>query len=169
MGIFFSILKIFRRGSPRREVPLKPRIVERNATISGERPAVKSAGQVIQGRCYVIDGDTISINKTRIRLARIDAPELDHPYGQKSKWALVSLCKGQTISAHVEEGMSYDRLVATCRLPDGRDLSAELVRQGLALDWKRFSDGKYRNLEPRDARKRLWKTANKQYGRPTNR
>ncbi|MFV2002606.1 MAG: nuclease, partial [Paracoccaceae bacterium] len=51
---------------------------------------------------------------------------------------------------------SHDRLVGTCCLPDGRDIAAELVRQGLALDWARFSGGKYRHLEPSDARNKLW-------------
>jgi hypothetical protein len=81
----------------------------------------------------VIDGDTVVINKVRVRLAGIDAPELDHPWGQRSKWALVQLCKGQTVTARIKPELSYDRCVAECFLPDGRDLAAELVR--MALLW----------------------------------
>jgi endonuclease YncB( thermonuclease family) len=84
-----------------------------------------------------------------LRLAGIDAPELDHPWGQQSKWALVHLCKGQTVTARIKPEVSYDRMVAECFLPDGRDLGAELVRSGLALDWPKFSGGKYRYLERR--------------------
>jgi hypothetical protein len=120
---------------------------------------------VLQGKCWVIDGDTIVINDVRIRLAGIDAPELDHPWGQKSKWAMVQLCKGQTITARIRPELSYDRMVAECYLPDGRDLAAELVRMGLALDWPKFSGGKYRALEPPDARRRLWMAAARQRGR----
>ncbi|MEZ5675067.1 MAG: thermonuclease family protein [Thalassovita sp.] len=58
-----------------------------------------------------------------MRLAGIDAPELDHPWGKKAKWELVQLCKGQVITAELEPDISYDRVVATCLLPDGRDLS----------------------------------------------
>lgn len=36
----------------------------------------------LRGRAWVIDGDTIDISGTRIRLAGIDAPELDHPFGK---------------------------------------------------------------------------------------
>ncbi|MNV61914.1 hypothetical protein D3C71_1544410 [compost metagenome] len=79
----------------------------------------------------MIDGDTIVIDNTHIRLAGIDAPELDHPWGQQSKWAMVKLCKGQTITARIKPEMSYDRIVAECFLPDGRDLAAELVKAGL--------------------------------------
>jgi len=118
----------------------------------------------LTGKCYVIDGDTIQIGNVRLRLAGIDAPELDHPWGKKAKWELVRLCKGQTITARLEPSISYDRVVATCFLPDGRDLSAEMVQRGLALDWTRFSGGKYAHLEPEDARKKHWKAAARQRG-----
>ena len=55
--------------------------------------------EIISGKCHVIDGDTISIGRQKIRLAGIDAPELHNPYGKKAKWALVELCKGQNITA----------------------------------------------------------------------
>jgi endonuclease YncB( thermonuclease family) len=99
-----------------------------------------------------------------LRLAGIDAPELDHPWGKKAKWELVQLCKGQVITAELEPDISYDRVVATCLLPDGRDLSAEMVRCGLALDWPKFSGGKYAHLEPEGVRKKHWKAAARQRG-----
>ncbi|MCR4267369.1 thermonuclease family protein [Nitratireductor sp. ZSWI3] len=120
---------------------------------------------VIRGRCWVIDGDTVVINRVRIRLAGIDAPELDHPWGRKSKWALAELCKGQIVTAQIKPELSYDRVVAECFLPDRRDLAAELVRRGLALDWPKFSGGKYRHLEPPDARRKLWCADARQNGR----
>lgn len=109
----------------------------------------------LSGKCYVIDGDTIVIQCTKIRLAGIDAPELDQPFGQKSKWEMVKICKGQVITARLTGERSHDRLVGTCHLPDGSDIGAELVRRGLALDWAMFSGGRYRHLEPPDARNRL--------------
>ena len=77
----------------------------------------------VVGTCYVIDGDSIVIGNVMIRLAGIDAPELNQPWGQKDKWALFDLCKGQVVRAELDGSMSYDRLVATCYLPDGRNLS----------------------------------------------
>ncbi len=118
----------------------------------------------LTGKCYVVDGDTIRIGKVSLRLAGIDAPELEHPWGKKAKWELAQLCKGQTITAEIEPEMSYDRVVAKCYLPDGRDLSAEMVRLGLALDWPKFSGGKYAHLEPKGVRKKHWKAAAKQRG-----
>ena len=119
----------------------------------------------VQGRCHVIDGDTIVIGDAHIRLAGIDAPELDHPYGNTAKWALIKLCKGQTIRAELDASMSYDRTVATCYLPDGRDLSAEMVKLGMAVDWAKFSGGKYRQYELPDVRRLLWRCDARQKGR----
>lgn len=152
-----------RRRRPPLQWPDRPLPREmRLAVVQPDRSQPLEA--VISGRCWVIDGDTIVIDKMHIRLAGIDAPELDHPWGQQAKWAMVKLCKGQTVTARLKPEMSYDRLVAECFLPDGRDLAAELVRVGLALDWPKFSGGKYRHLEPADARKKLWRANLRQSG-----
>lgn len=119
----------------------------------------------VRGRAWVIDGDTIDIGGTRIRLAGIDAPEMDHPYGKRAKWVLVNLCKGREVRAVFDGDLSYDRTVATCYLPDGRDLSAEMVKAGMAIDWPRFSRGKYAVLEPEGIRRKLWRCAARQRGR----
>lgn len=121
--------------------------------------------KVISGSAYVIDGDSIVVKQTQIRLFGVDAPELNHPFGQKAKWAMVNLCKGQQIRAEVTEQDAHGRTVAKCYLEDGRDLSAELVKLGLAVDWPKFSGGKYRSLEPPGIRKKLWLADARQKGR----
>ena len=40
---------------------------------------------IVQGPVYVVDGDTVVIQKTQIRLFGVDAPEMNHPYGKKAK------------------------------------------------------------------------------------
>ena len=120
---------------------------------------------VIKGPAYVIDGDSIIIRKTQVRIFGVDAPELNHPFGKKAKWTLISLCKGQNVRAEVTEIDAYGRTVAKCYLPDGRDLSAEMVKLGLAIDWPKFSGGKYRSMEVPDARKKLWLADARQKGR----
>lgn len=119
---------------------------------------------VLEGRPHVIDGDTIIIKKTQLRLFGIDAPEINHPYGQKSKWALVSLCKGQTVKAEITEQDHYGRIVARCYLEDGRDLSGEMVKLGLAIDWPKYSGGIYGALELPGIRKKLWLADARQKG-----
>lgn len=121
--------------------------------------------RVLTGAAYITDGDTIRIRKTQIRLFGIDAPELNHPYGKKAKWVLHKLCKGQIVRAEITDKDDHGRTVAHCYLPDGRDLSAEMVKQGLAIDWPKFSGGKYRDMEAFDARKRLFLADARQKGR----
>ena len=117
--------------------------------------SVVDTSQTISGKCHVIDGDTIAIGKQKIRLAGIDAPELNKPYGKKAKWALVELCKGQSITAKLTGETSYDRVVAKCFLDDGRDLAAEMVKLELALDIPHFPDADYKHLETPNARRKL--------------
>lgn len=137
-------------------------IYQRRITVT---ETVVSAAEPLVGRAWVVDGDTIVIQNTNIRLYGIDAPEMEHPYGAKSKWAMVALCKGQVITAIPDGSSSYERCVARCFLPDGRDLSAELVKQGLALDWPKFSGGEYAKFEPEGVRKKLWRAHNRQIGK----
>lgn len=117
------------------------------------------------GKAYVIDGGSLGICRRQVRLFGGDAPELNYPFGQKAKWAMVALCKGQVIRAEVTDTDAHGRTMARCYPPDGRDLSAEILRQGLAIDWVKFSGGKYRAMEVPDARKKLWLADARQNGR----
>ena len=148
----------------RREDRWRPHVPPKRLTELPKRSRTP-ATEVLKGKCYVIDGDTVVISGTKIRIAGIDAPELDHPWGKKSKFTLMDLCKGKIVTAMIREEVSYDRIVAKCYLPDGTDIAAELVRRGLALDWPKFSDGEYRHLEPDGIRMKLWRAAAKQEGR----
>ena len=119
----------------------------------------------ILGKAYVIDGDSLRINGTEIRLFGVDAPEFNHPYGKTAKFAVMKLCKGQNIRAEVVCADVHGRTVAKCTLSDGRDVSAEMVRLGLAIDWPKHSAGIYRHLEPEGIRKKLWLADARQKGR----
>jgi len=127
----------------------------RTSRIEHDPPPEIPASRKLVGRAWVIDGDTIAINRIKIRLAGIDAPELDEPWGRKSKWAMVNICKGKTIHVELTGETSYDRLVGTCYLPDGTDIGGELIKAGLALDGSYFSKGKYLHLEPEGIRQKL--------------
>ena len=149
---------------PRQDNP-QIRPVTKATSFDAETAKPQPNDIVLNGPAYVVDGDTIVIQKTQVRLFGVDAPEMNHPFGKKAKWALVALCKGQTIRAEVTAKDDHGRTVAKCYLPDGRDLSAEMVKQGLAIDWPKFSDGKYRSLEMEGVRKKLWLADARQKGR----
>ena len=149
-----------RSGRPRPQVRRKahsnrPAPQKGKSPVDHAPPPPIPASRQIKGRGWVIDGDTIAINRIKIRLAGIDAPELDQPGGQKSKWEMVQICKGHILRCELTGETSYDRLVGTIYLPDGRDVGAEIVKAGLALDGSYYSQGKYRHLEVEGVRKKL--------------
>ena len=175
MGILRMLLRLLSPKRPKRPFsrerfvhqPLshqpKQAISSGAVTTPVQRTVVAQA--TVVGACYVIDGDSIRIGDAMIRLAGIDAPELDQPYGRNAKWALLALTKGQVVRAELDGTFSYDRTVANCYLPDGRNLSLEMVKLGLALDWTRFSGGRYCEFEPPGIRKKLWRVDAKHKGR----
>ena len=81
------------------------------------------------------DGDsiTVRINQTnyRIRLAEIDAPEMDQPWGAESKSALQKKLENAEVSMAVIDVDRYCRLVARVFL-NGRQINREMVAEGHA-------------------------------------
>lgn len=108
--------------------------------------------QDLVGRANVIDGDTLEIHGTRIRLWGIDAPESSQlcrgddslPYrcGAKAANELDAFIARRSVSCEPVSRDVYGRTVATCSV-SGSDLAEWLVRAGLAFDWPRYSKGKY--------------------------
>lgn len=140
-------------------------VAAQTASISVEGLRPIAFRTVLSGACRVVDGDTIMIDRISVRLHGIDAPELDHPYGQNAKRMLIGLCRDQIVRAEVESMDVHGRAVARCFLPDGRELSAEMVRAGLAIDWPKHSGGQYRSLEAPGIREKLWRADARQKGR----
>ena len=170
-----SYRKPDRRRFPPKIVPVErrefSRTSDRRATNARPHPfdpttaKPEAHGQTVSGPAFIVDGDTITIQRIQIRLLGIDAPELHHPFGQVAKSALWQMCAGQTVNAEILEKDDHGRTVAVCRLDDGRDLSAEMVKLGLAIDWPKYSGGRYQRLETQDARKKLWLADARQKGR----
>lgn len=95
-----------------------------------------------------IDGDTIALNGTRIRLDGIDAPELAQtcrtapgaPWacGIAARDALADILAGATLRCDVTGRDRYGRPLAIC-FAGTADIGAALVEQGLALAYRRYS------------------------------
>lgn len=116
---------------------------------------VSQSEQEFTGIPSVIDAYTIEIHGQRIRLFGIDAPEAtqtcrdaqDKEYhcGQIGANALDGHLKtSQPIRCHKKDTDKYGSVVATCETAKGEDIAAWLVRKGHALDWPRYSQGRYR-------------------------
>ena len=94
---------------------------------------------------YVVDGDTLYIegHKPPIRIWGINAPENGDVGYQAATDALGRLVFRQNVSSRFIETDRYGRSVSQCFLSDGRDLGAELIRRGHAVEYCRFSKGYY--------------------------
>lgn len=84
-----------------------------------------------RGLAHVIDGDTIVVDRTRVRLFGIDAPEMTQEGGSAAKFHLVGLVRGAEVEVAPRGRDVYGRTVARVRC-GGRDLSKEMVRDGFA-------------------------------------
>jgi endonuclease YncB( thermonuclease family) len=106
-------------------------------------PGSVAAAEPLRGPvARIVDGDTFDLAGARIRLWGVDAPEDDQPGGKAATATLARLVDGGAIACE-RKGRDHARVVARCRLPDGRDVAAELVRSGYAMDYRRYSRGAY--------------------------
>lgn len=132
--------------------------------------AAGHAEEPIVGRASVIDGDTIEIHGERIRFHGIDAPEskqtcndaagAPYPCGRVSADTLdVFLAGSRPTTCHFEDRDRYGRFVGTCFRADGIEVNAWMVGQGQAIDFRRYSKGKYSEDEKaaRRAKRGLWR------------
>jgi endonuclease YncB( thermonuclease family) len=121
----------------------------------------------LTGQASVIDGDTLEIHGTRIRPWGIDAPEsrqlcrdddsLPYRCGANAANDLDAFIARRPVSCVPVTLDRYGRTVATCSV-DGIDLADWLVRNGFALDWPRYSRGKYdpAQHEAEHAQRGMW-------------
>lgn len=86
----------------------------------------------------VHDGDTVTVDATRIRLYGIDAPELAQAGGKASRNYLSSLVEGERVEVFPKDIDAYGRTVAVLRLPDGRDVNALMVAAGHAWVYTQY-------------------------------
>jgi endonuclease YncB( thermonuclease family) len=110
--------------------------------------AVQAHAIEIAGTIRVVDGDTIDVGQTRIRIHGIDAPERGQPCttlgGQN--WSC-----GDWVTRQVQDRYAgrqgrctpletdrYGRTVARCTV-QGQDIGQVLVREGIAFAYRRYS------------------------------
>jgi endonuclease YncB( thermonuclease family) len=113
------------------------------------------ADRVIEGRVTVVrDVDTIVVAGTPVRLNGLDGPETSTRIGREARSFMTRLVRGATVACQLNGERTYDRWVGVCYL-DGQDIAAIAVANGHALDCRRYSGGRYRDLETTAARSRI--------------
>ena len=153
--IFFWLI-----GGKKKPYKKRRKQIKQRKPFSSNRKKLKpkinpTSFEPFSGYAHVIDGDTIKIRGMKIRLAGINAPELDRPYGVKSKYEMVNIVKGKKVCVVPDGTTSFDRIVATCYIDGDVDIGAELIKRGLALDIPSFTGGKYTEFETKEARRKI--------------
>lgn len=122
------------------------------STIEETTPPKKETAYKVIG---IKDGDTLVIlmdgKEQTVRFTHVDCPEKKQPFGNKAKQFVSDRCFGTYVTLVYDEKNKYDRykrLLAEIILEDGRNLNKELVKNGLAWHFKRFSKSEeYAQLE----------------------
>ena len=103
--------------------------------------------ELLQGRATAIDGDSLRLADTEIRLHGIDAPEgrqnctvegKTWRCGRAAAETLAMLLQGKSIECEFEQRDSYGRAIATCTR-NGLNINATMVEVGMALAYRRYS------------------------------
>jgi endonuclease YncB( thermonuclease family) len=113
-----------------------------------DRVLTNTIAKSISGIARVIDGDTIEINRKRIRLHGIDAPEqkqkcldankLEYACGEYATTFLRTKVQSARVSCNVNGVDRYKRLIAVCYI-GSENINNWLVRRGWAIAYKRYS------------------------------
>lgn len=117
------------------------------------------------------DGDTIELkfiynNKKagrrsglplRIRFLHVNSPERGRPYYKIAKQFTSDKCFRKTVRIrHAGNFDKYGRLLGEVVLPNGKVLNKELVKEGLAVHFKKYSSSaEYANLEIQAQKKKI--------------
>ena len=116
---------------------------------------------LISGKAKIIDGDTLKINKKKIRFSGIDAPEsyffgkkqlciinnIEIQCGKLSKEKLIEKIGNQVVDCKIEKNKDqFSRLIGECFLKN-KSLSVFMVKNGYAIDYPKYSNGKFRKYQ----------------------
>ena len=120
----------------------------------------------LSGLARVLDGDTLDVERVRVRLHGIDAPESAQrcrasgrlwPCGQEATRALARRIGGRPVACEERDRGRYGRVVAVCTAAGG-DLNRWMVAEGWAFAYRRYSrDYVAAESRARAARRGIWR------------
>ena len=128
---------------------------------------VPVSAETLLGRVVSVqDGDTLTVRvagqRVKVRLAGIDAPERNQPFGEQSRQSLSRMALNRTASVAVRKIDDYGRTIGVVTVA-GLNVEAEQVRRGLAWVYRQYRhDPQLLALEAeaKAARRGLWVDAN---------
>ena len=113
---------------------------------------------------YIYDGDSFLVkrgrNEIEVRLYGLDAPEKEQPWSAEALQGLRRLIDGKMLRIEAIERDRYDRLVARVyRVGDNLYINAEMIAQGHAWVYRRYTDERQLIKSEKAARRKaigLW-------------
>ena len=147
-----------------------------NPNVTGQESAASSSNQIanddpsspegLAGIASVIDGDTLDVAGSRIRLYGIDAPEAGqlcsangatYECGDASTSYLTNILGQSEVACVTQDTDRYGRTIATCSV-NGSDIGALMVTSGWALAYRRYDDVYIPyETEAKNARRGMWR------------
>ena len=124
---------------------------------------------VFEGKVTGIkDGDTFEVlydgQPEKVRLADIDCPEKQQPFGNNAKQYASALCFGKTVTVKSSGKRDrYKRVVGTIITEEGANVNEELIKAGMAWHYKQYSKNDSLSLLQNEAKAQklgLWQDKN---------
>lgn len=135
------------RRAPRRRSGGFSSLILALGLVAGSLLLLEPRSRLLEGAVHVVDGDSLRLGDTDIRIKGIDAPELrqtchrsgrPYPCGAASREALARLVTDGPVRCRVTGRDRYGRSLARCEAGDV-DVGAALVRQGDALAYGEYA------------------------------
>ena len=142
----------------------------RHQNICGAIPAITGYAGVLDGDTLVInepvDGIMLMVNKHKIRLAEVDAPETKqqcqykdtgefYSCGIKAKEALQELVAGEKVTCCKQKLDIYKRMLATCFVGD-INLNQQMISSGNAILYRNSKAYKEEQLTAKQLELGMW-------------
>jgi micrococcal nuclease len=132
------------------------------ARAAAVKKTVRFAGKVVG----VHDGDTFTIlhegKAEKVRVNGIDSPEMGQPFGKNAKQYASGMIFGRVVTVAVFGRDRYGRTIGDAVLADGRTLSREMVRAGMAWQYRQYSSDRdlaALETQARSSKRGLWADA----------
>lgn len=116
-------------------------------TLPDERSYRDLGYQPLSGRVLrVVDGDTIVVGTTKIRLEGLHAPEQWESIGSDAKTEMMRISLERDASCWLSGETTYDRSVGVCFVAE-QDIAGLLIASGLGRDCPGYSERRYAAVE----------------------
>ena len=125
---------------------------------------LSAQAETLEGKVIKIaDGDTLTLltpssQQVKIRLAGVDTPERKQPFGNKAKQALSNLAFQKQALVEIAAKDRYGRTIGVVFV-DGLNVNAELVKQGMAWVYRKYTDDERLYVlesEAKQSKRGLW-------------